>query len=156
MTLMNQNLFYKRSELFLNELFLLYLAEPLLQCSQQIERFINSPEAHKNPPDSYDILQQVLRANERHNLCLSKKQLEQIAEDAFRETGNRLQERRHLDLVYNFGSRLTDSYKPSETSDPHCVYTETVYTVAHVVCRELSKTDEVEENVLLLRKCLGY
>lgn len=77
----------------------------------QIERFINSPEAHKNPPDYHDILQQVLRANERHKLCLSRKQLNQIAQEAFRETGSRMQERRHLDLVYNFGSHLTDTYK---------------------------------------------
>lgn len=77
----------------------------------QIERFINSPEAHRNPPDYHDILQQVLRANERHKLCLSRKQLNQIAQEAFRETGSRMQERRHLDLVYNFGSHLTDTYK---------------------------------------------
>lgn len=109
------------------------LLYPLLPCSHQIERFINSPEAHKNPPDYYDILQQVLRANERHNLCLSRQHLERIAVDAFRDTGSRMQERRHLDLVYNFGSRLTDPYKPGETSGPHCVYTENVFTVADVV-----------------------
>ncbi|XP_018529623.1 death domain-associated protein 6 [Lates calcarifer] len=86
------------------------------EINRRIERFINSPEAQRNPPDYPDILQQVLRANERHNLCLSRKQLNQIAQDAFRETGSRMQERRHLDLVYNFGSHLTDNYKPA--SDP--------------------------------------
>ncbi|XP_020516955.1 death domain-associated protein 6 [Labrus bergylta] len=86
------------------------------EINRKIERFINSPEALRNPPDYQDILQQVLRANERHNLCLSRKQLNQMAQDAFRETGSRMQERRHLDLVYNFGSPLTDPYKPA--TDP--------------------------------------
>ncbi|XP_037329201.2 death domain-associated protein 6 isoform X2 [Pungitius pungitius] len=86
------------------------------EINKKIERFINSPEAQQNPPDYQDILQQVLRANERHKLCLSRKQLNQIAQEAFRETGSCLQERRHLDLVYNFGSRLTDAYKPA--TDP--------------------------------------
>ncbi|XP_034561616.1 death domain-associated protein 6 [Notolabrus celidotus] len=86
------------------------------EINRKIERFINSPEAHRNPPDYPDILRQVLRANERHNLCLSRKQLNQIAQEAFRDTGSRMQERRHLDMVYNFGSHLTDSYKPA--TDP--------------------------------------
>ncbi|KAL0962365.1 hypothetical protein UPYG_G00339150 [Umbra pygmaea] len=86
------------------------------EINRKIQRFINSPDAQLNPPDYTDILQQVRRANERHGLNLSKKQLTQIAQDAFRETGNRLQERRHLDMVYNFGSHLTDVYKP--TTDP--------------------------------------
>lgn len=60
-----------------------------------------------------DILGVVRRANERYNVLLSSKQINQIAQDAFRETGSKLQERRHLDMVYNFGSHLTDSYKPS-------------------------------------------
>ncbi|XP_031151423.1 death domain-associated protein 6 [Sander lucioperca] len=86
------------------------------EINRKIERFINSPEALRNPPDYPDILQQVLRANERHNLSLSRKQLNQYAQEAFRETGSKIQERRHLDLVYNFGSRLTDPYKPA--TDP--------------------------------------
>ncbi|KAM3858527.1 death domain-associated protein 6 [Diretmus argenteus] len=86
------------------------------EINKKIERFINTPEAHRNPPDYPDILQQVLRANERYKLCLSRKQLNQITQEAFRETGSRLQERRHLDLVYNFGSHLTDQYKPA--TDP--------------------------------------
>eukprot|EP00063_Salmo_salar_P057987 XP_014032822.1 PREDICTED: death domain-associated protein 6-like isoform X2 [Salmo salar] len=86
------------------------------EVNRKIERFINSPEAQLNPPDYTDILQHIRRANERHGLNLSKKQLTQIAQDAFRETGNRLQERRHLDMVYNFGSHLTDLYKPA--TDP--------------------------------------
>ncbi|XP_067111302.1 death domain-associated protein 6 [Osmerus mordax] len=86
------------------------------EINKKIERFINSPEAQLNPPDYSDILQQVQRANERHSLSLSRKQLVQIAQMAFQETGNRLQERRHLDMVYNFGSHLTDPYKPA--TDP--------------------------------------
>lgn len=82
--------------------------------SGQIERYINSPEAQSNPPDYHDILKQVLRANERYNLCLNRKQLNQIGKEAFRDIGTRMQERRHLDLVYNFGSHLTDLYKPGK------------------------------------------
>uniref|UniRef100_A0A8D3B4V9 Death domain-associated protein 6 n=1 Tax=Scophthalmus maximus TaxID=52904 RepID=A0A8D3B4V9_SCOMX len=86
------------------------------EINRRIERYINSPEAQRNPPDYQDVLQQVLRANERHKLCLSRKQLNQMALDAFRETGSQMQERRHLDLVYNFGSQLTDHYRPA--TDP--------------------------------------
>uniref|UniRef100_A0A3Q4BFJ3 Death domain-associated protein 6 n=1 Tax=Mola mola TaxID=94237 RepID=A0A3Q4BFJ3_MOLML len=75
-----------------------------------------SSYAQRNPPDYQDILQQVLRANERYSLCLSRKQLNQMAKEAFREIGTHIQERRHLDLVYNFGSHLTDTYKPA--TDP--------------------------------------
>ncbi|XP_034016879.1 death domain-associated protein 6 isoform X2 [Thalassophryne amazonica] len=95
---------------------IIYKSTRYPEINRKIERFINSPEAQRNPPDYQDILQQVLRANERHNLSLSRKQLNQIAQEAFTETGSRLQERRHLDMVYNFGSWLTDSYKT--TSDP--------------------------------------
>uniref|UniRef100_H3DLF3 Death domain-associated protein 6 n=1 Tax=Tetraodon nigroviridis TaxID=99883 RepID=H3DLF3_TETNG len=86
------------------------------EINRRIERFINGPEAQQTPPDYQDILQQMLRANERHNLCLSRKQLNQMAKEAFREVGTRIQDRRHLDLVYNFGSHLTDPYKPA--TDP--------------------------------------
>ncbi|TNN34011.1 Death domain-associated protein 6 [Liparis tanakae] len=86
------------------------------EINRKIERYINSPEAHQNPPDYQDIHHQVLRANERHNLCLSARQLTQIAQEVFTETGSSLQERRHQDLVYNFGSRLTDNYKSA--TDP--------------------------------------
>ncbi|CAJ1083034.1 death domain-associated protein 6 [Xyrichtys novacula] len=86
------------------------------EINRRIERFINSPEMQRSPPDYQDILQKVIQANERHNLSLSRKQLNQIAQEAFRETGHLMQERRHLDLVYNFGSHLTDSYKPA--TDP--------------------------------------
>ncbi|XP_016117566.1 death domain-associated protein 6-like [Sinocyclocheilus grahami] len=82
----------------------------------QIERYINSPEALHNPPDYTDILKVVQRANERYKLMLTRNKMTQIAQEAFRETGNKLQERRQLDMVYNFGSHLTDSFKP--TLDP--------------------------------------
>lgn len=67
-----------------------------------------------NPPDYQDILQQMIRANEHYNLCLSRKQLSQMATEAFRDIGTSIQDRRHLDLVYNFGSHLTDPYKPGK------------------------------------------
>uniref|UniRef100_A0AAV2K3K1 Death domain-associated protein 6 n=1 Tax=Knipowitschia caucasica TaxID=637954 RepID=A0AAV2K3K1_KNICA len=83
------------------------------EINKRLEKFINSPEARENPPDYQDIYQQVLRANERYNLCLTRKRLCEIAKEAFRDTASRIQDRRHLDLVYNFGSHLTDSYKPA-------------------------------------------
>ncbi|XP_051526605.1 death domain-associated protein 6-like isoform X2 [Myxocyprinus asiaticus] len=86
------------------------------EINKKIERYINSQEVLHNPPDYSDILKVVQRANDRYNILLSRKQLTQIAQEAFRETGNKLQERRHLDMVYNFGSHLTDFYKP--TLDP--------------------------------------
>ncbi|XP_048058821.1 death domain-associated protein 6 isoform X2 [Megalobrama amblycephala] len=90
------------------------------EINKKIERYINSEEAFHNPPDYTDILKVVQRANERYGLLLARKQITQIAQEAFRETGNKLQERRHLDMVYNFGSHLTDSYKPSDSA---CVFT---------------------------------
>ncbi|KAM9120146.1 death domain-associated protein 6 isoform 1-T3 [Pangshura tecta] len=78
-----------------------------------IERFINRPDIF---PDYTDILKVIQKASARHNLALAKRQMQSMALDAFREVGNRLQERRHLDLVYNFGSHLTDQYRPD--TDP--------------------------------------
>ncbi|XP_076158111.1 death domain-associated protein 6 isoform X1 [Alosa pseudoharengus] len=86
------------------------------EINKKIERYINSPEVRLNPPDYRDILQLVQRANQRHNLSLTRSQLSQIAQDAFQESGSRLQDRRHLDMVFNFGSHLTDTYKPN--TDP--------------------------------------
>uniref|UniRef100_A0A8C5N611 Death domain-associated protein 6 n=1 Tax=Gouania willdenowi TaxID=441366 RepID=A0A8C5N611_GOUWI len=83
------------------------------EINRRIRRFINSPEARSNPPDYADILNQVSHANKRHSLKLSDRELETIARDVFSETGSRMQERRHLDLVYNFGSTLTDDYTPA-------------------------------------------
>ncbi|NXX39729.1 DAXX protein, partial [Tricholaema leucomelas] len=81
------------------------------EVNRRIERFINRPEAF---PDYRDILQVIQKASSRHGLGLARRQMESMAQDAFREVGNRLQERRHLDLVYNFGSHLTDQYRPGE------------------------------------------
>lgn len=81
------------------------------EVNRRIERLINQPEAF---PDYSDILKAVQKASSRHSLGLPKRQMEGIAADAFRDVGNRLQERRHLDLVYNFGSHLTDQYRPGE------------------------------------------
>ncbi|NXF42210.1 DAXX protein, partial [Nyctibius bracteatus] len=74
------------------------------EVNRRIERFINRPEAF---PDYTDILKVIQKASQRHGLGLARRQMENMAQDAFREVGNRLQERRHLDLVYNFGSHLT-------------------------------------------------
>lgn len=52
------------------------------------------------------------KAATRHSLGLSRQQLQLLAQDAFRDVGVRLQERRHLDLIYNFGCHLTDDYRP--------------------------------------------
>ncbi|NXT03674.1 DAXX protein, partial [Jacana jacana] len=79
------------------------------EVNRRIERFINRPEVF---PDYTDILKVIQKASTRHSLGLARRQMENMAQDAFREVGNRLQERRHLDLVYNFGSHLTDQYRP--------------------------------------------
>ncbi|NXF00374.1 DAXX protein, partial [Menura novaehollandiae] len=79
------------------------------EVNRRIERFINRPDAF---PDYSDILREIREASGRHGLGLGRKQMENMAQEAFREVGNRLQERRHLDLVYNFGSHLTDQYRP--------------------------------------------
>lgn len=83
--------------------------------SNQIERYINSPEVRHNPPDYQDVNRLVTRTNKRHNLGLDRKHMNMLAKEAFRDIGTRIQERRHLDLVYNFGSHLTDAYKPGES-----------------------------------------
>ncbi|NXH53121.1 DAXX protein, partial [Rhabdornis inornatus] len=79
------------------------------EVNRRIERFINRPDAF---PDYSDILREIRGASARHGLGLGRRQMENMAQEAFREVGNRLQERRHLDLVYNFGSHLTDQYRP--------------------------------------------
>ncbi|NWT16768.1 DAXX protein, partial [Vireo altiloquus] len=73
------------------------------EVNRGIERFINRPDAF---PDYSDILREIRGASARHGLGLGRRQMENMAQEAFREVGNRLQERRHLDLVYNFGSHL--------------------------------------------------
>ncbi|NXC06534.1 DAXX protein, partial [Orthonyx spaldingii] len=79
------------------------------EVNRGIERFINRPDAF---PDYSDILREIRGASARHGLGLGRRQMESMAQEAFREVGNRLQERRHLDLIYNFGSHLTDQYRP--------------------------------------------
>uniref|UniRef100_A0A8D0HNZ2 Death domain-associated protein 6 n=1 Tax=Sphenodon punctatus TaxID=8508 RepID=A0A8D0HNZ2_SPHPU len=83
------------------------------EVNRRIERFINRPDVF---PDYNDILKVIQKASACHELGLPKRQMQSMAADAFREVGNRLQERRHLDLVYNFGSHLTDQYQPG--TDP--------------------------------------
>uniref|UniRef100_UPI00398F764F death domain-associated protein 6 isoform X2 n=1 Tax=Pristiophorus japonicus TaxID=55135 RepID=UPI00398F764F len=81
------------------------------EINRKVERFINKPDHF---PDYQDIRNIMHKASVRHTLGLSQRQIQSMAQDVFREVGNRLQERRHLDLVYNFGSHLTDDYKPGK------------------------------------------
>ncbi|XP_075042550.1 death domain-associated protein 6 isoform X3 [Mixophyes fleayi] len=84
------------------------------EVNRRLEKFINI--SRDIFPDYGDVLREVERANEKHNLGLSRKLMQGLAQDAFRELGNKLQDRRHLDMVYNFGSHLTDSFK--NVNDP--------------------------------------
>ncbi|KAM8952778.1 death domain-associated protein 6 [Pelodytes ibericus] len=84
------------------------------EINRRLEKFINGSQDIF--PDYGDVLRVIQRASDKHGLSLSRKQMQGMAQDAFRELGNRLQERRHLDLVYNFGCHLTDTYKPG--NDP--------------------------------------
>ncbi|XP_067829910.1 death domain-associated protein 6-like isoform X2 [Heptranchias perlo] len=81
------------------------------EINRKIEKFINKPDHF---PDYQDIRNIMHKVSTRHTLGLSQRQIQSMAQDVFREVGNRLQERRHLDLVYNFGSHLTDDYKPNK------------------------------------------
>ncbi|XP_067882017.1 death domain-associated protein 6 isoform X2 [Heterodontus francisci] len=81
------------------------------EINRKIERFINKPDHFPDYQDVRNIMQKV---SNKHTLGLSQRQIQSMAQDVFREVGNRLQERRHLDLVYNFGSHLTDDYKPGK------------------------------------------
>lgn len=90
------------------------------EVNRRIERLINKP-GPDTFPDYRDVLQAVEKAASRHSLGLPRQQLQLIAQDAFRDVGVRLQERRHLDLIYNFGCHLTDDYRPGidpALSDP--------------------------------------
>ncbi|OCT67828.1 hypothetical protein XELAEV_18039132mg [Xenopus laevis] len=80
------------------------------EINRRLQKFIN--ETSDGFPDYGDVHRVIQKANEKDGLGLTAKQMEGMAQDAFRELGNRLQERRHLDLVFNFGSHLTDNYKP--------------------------------------------
>lgn len=90
------------------------------EVNRRIERLINKP-GPDTFPDYGDVLRAVERAATRHSLGLPRQQLQLMAQDAFRDVGVRLQERRHLDLIYNFGCHLTDDYRPGidpALSDP--------------------------------------
>lgn len=81
------------------------------EVNRRIERLINKP-GPDTFPDYGDVLRAVEKAAARHSLGLPRQQLQLMAQDAFRDVGIRLQERRHLDLIYNFGCHLTDDYRP--------------------------------------------
>lgn len=81
------------------------------EVNRRIERLINKP-GPDTFPDYRDVLRAVEKAATRHSLGLPRQQLQLLAQDAFRDVGIRLQERRHLDLIYNFGCHLTDDYRP--------------------------------------------
>lgn len=85
------------------------------EVNRRIERLINKPGLDTFP-DYGDVLRAVEKAATRHSLGLPRQQLQLMAQDAFRDVGVRLQERRHLDLIYNFGCHLTDEYRPG--TDP--------------------------------------
>ncbi|XP_036625326.1 death domain-associated protein 6 isoform X2 [Trichosurus vulpecula] len=90
------------------------------EVNRRVERLINRP-GPDTFPDYGDVLRAVEKAATRHGLCLPRRQLQLLAQDAFRDVGTKLQERRHLDLVYNFGCHLTDDYRPGidpALSDP--------------------------------------
>lgn len=87
------------------------------EVNRRLEKFIN--KTRDVFPDYGDILKVVQKANERHSLGLTRKHVQSIAQDAFRDLGNKLKDRRHLDLVYNFGSHLTDPYKSGEDPAKH-------------------------------------
>lgn len=90
------------------------------EVNRRIERLINKPGLDTFP-DYGDVLRAVEKAATRHSLGLPRQQLQLLAQDAFRDVGVRLQERRHLDLIYNFGCHLTDDYRPGvdpALSDP--------------------------------------
>ncbi|XP_054833294.1 LOW QUALITY PROTEIN: death domain-associated protein 6 [Eublepharis macularius] len=108
------------------------------EVNRRIERLINCPEAF---PDYSDILKVVQKANIRHSLGLPKRQMESMAADAFRDVGNRLQERRHLDLIYNFGSHLTDQYQPG--SDPALLDSELARRLRQNRQEALQRLDQV-------------
>ncbi|NXH17067.1 DAXX protein, partial [Bucco capensis] len=108
------------------------------EVNRRIERFINRPEVF---PDYGDILKVIQKASARHSLGLARRQMESMAQDAFREVGNRLQERRHLDLVYNFGSHLTDQYRPG--TDPALVDPELAKRLRRNRTVALSRLDNV-------------
>ncbi|XP_075692596.1 death domain-associated protein 6 isoform X3 [Rhinoderma darwinii] len=93
---------------------ILYRGTRYPEVNRRLEKFINS--TRDLFPDYGDVLRVVERANDKHDLGLSRKQMQSMAQDAFRELGNKLQDRRHLDMIYNFGCHLTDSYK--SVSDP--------------------------------------
>uniref|UniRef100_H0XHD9 Death domain-associated protein 6 n=1 Tax=Otolemur garnettii TaxID=30611 RepID=H0XHD9_OTOGA len=83
-----------------------------------IEWLINKPDAF---PDCGDVLWVVEKAAAPHSLGFPPQQLQVMAQDAFRDVGIRLQERRRLNLIYNFGCHLTDDYRPGidpALSDP--------------------------------------
>lgn len=84
------------------------------EVNRRIERLINKP-GPDTFPDYGDVLRAVEKAATRHSLGLPRQQLQHLAQDAFRDVGVRLQERRHLDLIYNFGCHLTDDYRPGRT-----------------------------------------
>lgn len=90
------------------------------EVNRRIEKLINKPGPDAFP-DYGDVLRAVEKAATRHSLGLPRQQLQVMAQDAFRDVGVRLQERRHLDLIYNFGCHLTDDYRPGidpALSDP--------------------------------------
>ncbi|XP_029440024.1 death domain-associated protein 6 isoform X2 [Rhinatrema bivittatum] len=128
------------------------------EVNRRVERFINKPD---NFPDYGDILKVIQKASARHSLGLAKRQMQSMAQDAFRDVGNRLQERRHLDMIYNFGSHLTDEYKPGydpALSDPSLAHrlkknrSTAIDSLDDVIRKYAAMQDEGEEEERRKRK----
>uniref|UniRef100_H2ZUZ5 Death domain-associated protein 6 n=1 Tax=Latimeria chalumnae TaxID=7897 RepID=H2ZUZ5_LATCH len=108
------------------------------EINRKLEKFINKL---KDFPDYQDVLKMIRKVNASHELGLGQKQMQRLAQDAFHEVGNRLQERRHLDLIYNFGSHLTDNYKPA--SDPAIIDSSLARRLRENRTTALSQLDDV-------------
>ncbi|XP_044286966.1 death domain-associated protein 6 isoform X1 [Varanus komodoensis] len=117
------------------------------EVNRRIERLINRPEAF---PDYADILRVVQKASACHSLGLPKRQMESMAASAFREVGDLLQERRHLDLIYNFGSHLTDEYRPN--TDPALLDSELARRLRHNRVLSLRRLEEVTSQYAQLQE----
>ncbi|XP_033110394.1 death domain-associated protein 6-like isoform X2 [Anneissia japonica] len=99
------------------EQYLIFEGTRFKEINQKLEKLMNSSEF----PNFKDILVVVRKVNKRKSLNLSDRELSDIAETSFKTIGNRLQQRREVDLAYNFGSHVTESFKIADDparSDP--------------------------------------
>ncbi|XP_076822709.1 death domain-associated protein 6-like [Clavelina lepadiformis] len=76
------------------------------ELNKKVESYVNRV---KKFPDYQDIQYLVKKGSEKRNLQLTTSQIQNEAENLFKEVGEQLQRIRHYDFVYNFGSYLTDN-----------------------------------------------